>query len=478
MPVVIRALPVAALLALPTVLAFYSGGYFDRPRLVAGIVVWLLVGLAAAVATVVAPRSRPGRLTALGLGLLTLLVGLSILWAPVPDFAQNDLQRLVLYLGALLAAVAFLRGAVGTWVTEPVLGGGVLVVIGYALLGRLLPGIVEQTQSSTAFGRLEQPLTYWNAVGVLAALGVLLAVRVAGDRRRPEWLRCAGAAAAVPLGVGVYLTFSRGALLALAVGLVLLVVLSRERAQLGAAVVSIAGAVFACAAAGLLPAVRTGGGAMHARELEGLAAGAVLVVLMVVVAFAMRRVVRRPEGEPIRAPGLLAGGLVVLLVAGFVFAASGSGDEHGQPRIGADTRRLASFESNRYEYWKVAGNMFLDNPVLGAGSGSFRVIWRRDRPIDDSAVDAHSLYVETAGELGLLGLLALALFVGGAAWTCVRAVRADRQGALGAVAVLAALAVHAGLDWDWEMPAVSLVGLLLLGALIATVDDAEIAAAA
>jgi len=27
--------------------------------------------------------------------------------------------------------------------------------------------------------------------------------------------------------------------------------------------------------------------------------------------------------------------------------------------------------------------------------------------------------------------------------------------------------VHAGLDWDWEMPAVSLVALLLAGALIA-----------
>ena len=41
-----RAVPVAAaacLLAGPTILAFYSGGFFIEPRLVAGIVAWVLV---------------------------------------------------------------------------------------------------------------------------------------------------------------------------------------------------------------------------------------------------------------------------------------------------------------------------------------------------------------------------------------------------------------------------------------------------
>ena len=45
--------------------------------------------------------------------------------------------------------------------------------------------------------------------------------------------------------------------------------------------------------------------------------------------------------------------------------------------------------------------------------------------------------------------------------------------ASGAVAAVAAWAVHAGLDWDWEMPAVTLPVLILLGALIARGEEAE-----
>ena len=48
----------ACLLAAPTVLAFYSGGYFAQPRLIAGIVIWALVLVVAAVG----PAPLPERL--------------------------------------------------------------------------------------------------------------------------------------------------------------------------------------------------------------------------------------------------------------------------------------------------------------------------------------------------------------------------------------------------------------------------------
>ena len=122
--------------------------------------------------------------------------------------------------------------------------------------------------------------------------------------------------------------------------------------------------------------------------------------------------------------------------------------------------------------------MFVAAPVLGDGAGSFRVVWRRERTILDPALDAHSLYIETAAELGLLGLLALALFIGGVAWSGSSVVCARRAEASGALAALAALAVHAGLDWDWEMPAVALIGLLLAGALVAANEEISDAASA
>ena len=93
-------------------------------------------------------------------------------------------------------------------------------------------------RSISAQGRLEQPLTYWNAMGELAALGFVLCAR-AGRRREPA-AAAAGARRpprAAPLGMGLYLSFSRGALFACAAGLVALVVLAPRREQLRALLV-------------------------------------------------------------------------------------------------------------------------------------------------------------------------------------------------------------------------------------------------
>ena len=75
----------ALLLAVPTVLAFFSGGYFAGPRLIAGAVTWALVIAAAWLVPQAWLRQRPGQWALLGLFLLTVLVGLSILWAAQLD---------------------------------------------------------------------------------------------------------------------------------------------------------------------------------------------------------------------------------------------------------------------------------------------------------------------------------------------------------------------------------------------------------
>ena len=416
-------------------------------------------------------RQRPAQVALLGLALLTLLVGLSIFWAPLRSTAQSDLQRLLLYLGAFVAAIALLRGRLGLRVTEPILGGGALLVTCYALAARVFPGLVHESASQSAAGRLEQPLTYWNASGILAAIGLVLLLRVAADSSRAGWLRGASLGAVVPLGVGVYLTFSRGALVGVAVGVILLIVFSRERGQLRTIAVGIGGAVLASVVAALLPAARTLQGSLAAREQEGLILLVGILLLIAATIFVGRLWIDRASEAPLSSSRALAAGLAAVVVLGFIAAAAGNGSSEGQPRFGADTRRLASFESNRYAYWKVAGGMFVAAPVAGDGSGSFRVVWRRERTILDPALDAHSLYIETAAELGLMGLLALALFIGGVGWAGRNVLRAHRAESAGALAALGALAVHAGLDWDWEMPAVALIGLLLAGAVVAANED-------
>ena len=94
------------LLALPTVLAFYSGGFFDKPRLAAAGVVWALVVAVALLLAAATAATRSGRLALLGLFLLCAWVALSFLWAPLGGRAQDDEQRLLLYLGFMIAGVA------------------------------------------------------------------------------------------------------------------------------------------------------------------------------------------------------------------------------------------------------------------------------------------------------------------------------------------------------------------------------------
>src|SRR5215207_9759921 len=227
----VPAVAAACLLAGPTVLAFYSGGFYTEPRLVAAIVFWALVLALAVVGPAPLPRTAPGRLLLAGLVLLTAWSALSLTWAPLGGPAGENVQRLVLYVGALLLAIGALRSPRAMRAAEPALAAGATVVIGYGLAGRLLPGVLELARSETAAGRLEQPITYWNGEGALAAIGLVLCARLAGDPARPRAMRAVAAGAVAPLAAGVYLSYSRGAIAVAILGLVTLVAAARTRSQ-------------------------------------------------------------------------------------------------------------------------------------------------------------------------------------------------------------------------------------------------------
>jgi O-Antigen ligase len=468
----------ALLVGGPTALAFFSGGFFDRPRIVAGLVAWALVVLAALLIARPLPSRLPGRLALGGLALLVGWTALSFTWAPLAGRVEDDLQRLLLYLGFFAAATALLRGPRARRWLEPSLVLGALVVVSYGLSERLLPGLVELDRSFAAAGRLEQPLTYWNAFGILAALGFVLAARIAGDPDRPGPLRGSAAAAGVVLGLGAYLTFGRGALAAVAAGLLVLFALAPDgRSQL-LSVVVITGAVgLAALLASRYPTVKT----LVEGETGDAAAGAWTLIGTLALALAAAALVMREKRWSRKLPALgISRPAAVLTAAGLVLLAGALATavfegkpEAVSPTQRADPSRLGSIDTNRYRYWDVALESWADQPLHGIGSGGFQVEWLKQRDRVDTSGDAHSLYLETAAELGLVGLALLALFLGGVAAALVRLYRVDPRAAVGLAAGLVAWAVHAGLDWDWEMPAVTLPALLLAAAAVAWSEQAE-----
>ncbi len=357
------------------------------------------VGLLAPFA--VLPASIAGRVAVAGLLGLAGWTALSLSWAPLGEAAREDVWRLALYAAVLPLAVVAFRDRRVARALELALALLALVVVGYGLLGDL--GVLDLTSSFAADGRLDQPLSYWNAMGALAAVGVVLCARIAVDRTRQAPLRSSAAVALPPLFAGLYLTYSRGALAAVALGLVTLALVVPEARPLWA----------------------------RADHRWRLAVGWGTVVL-------------------------LAGALVLVAV-----------DRASPPARGATAQRFADIGSNRADYWRVAVDSFAGTPLQGVGTAGFRVEWLRERDVAEGAVDAHSLYLETAAELGAVGLALLAAFVGGVAVCARRLAFEDSALAAGPCAALAVLALHAGIDWDWDLPALGLVGLLLAGAAIA-----------
>jgi hypothetical protein len=482
----------AALVAGPVALAFFSGGFFDRPRdialLVAGVALAVLV--AAAPPSQLVPTHPAARVALVAAAAYAGWIALSANWAPVRDYAGDDAERALLYATVLAAAAIAFRERRAARALEPLAAAGTVIVIGYGLAGRLVPGIVTEHPQRSAVGRLDQPLTYWNATGALAAIGLVLCARVAGDRKRPPAVRAGAAAAAVPLGMGCYLSFSRGALAALAAGLLTLVVLAPTFAQLRAALlVAVAGAAGAIAAAAS-PAVRALEGSAATREREGAIVLAVALVLMALAALAAiveqvrsgRRSLAdraappdrslptdasapdRPLPLPRWAGWATLAAIVALLV---VPIAAAGGRQQAPPATGATNERFASLGSNRYGYWRVAIDAGIDDPLAGVGASGFRVAWLEHRDVDENVRDAHSLELETFAELGLVGVALLAALLGGVALSARAAHRVDPALATGPAAALTAWAFHSAIDWDWEMPALTLVAVVLAGALLA-----------
>jgi len=465
---------VVVLLVGPTVLAFFAGGYFELEQQWAGLIAWALVALSVVLrpgGPGLLPRRLGGRLALAGLTLFALWTLVSFTWAPIKGDAYQAGRMVFAYVGALAAASLLFRVRGAPAVVEPALAAGALVVIGYGISERLLPGLLHFARSTSAQGRLEQPLTYWNAMGELAALGFVLCARLAGDvsRRRP--LRAGAAAACAPLGLGLYITFSRGALFACVAGLLTVAVLAPQREQWKGLLVSLLAGAFAALVAAPLHGVTSLAGGLATRERQGALMLVVLLVIAAVAYGAMLVLTRRPQPGTIRLPrrkGLIA---TVLVCAGLAGAIAVGANEQASRPLSAGATRLVTLQSNRYAYWRVAVRAFRDEPLRGLGAGGWAVYWLRHRPFDEFAQDAHSLPLQTAAELGLVGLLLLTAFVCGVALAARDAYRAAPGLASGPVAALVAYGVHAPLDWDWQMPAVTLVALLLVAVVIVLAES-------
>lgn len=349
----------------------------------------------------------------------------------------------------------------------------------YALATLVLPGRLQAFPPPDGF-QLDAPIGYWNGLGILAAVGALVAWGLAANASARSTR--ALALAAVPMFLTtLYFTFSRGSWVALVLGLGVSIVAERRRLHfLAVFAASVPAAGVALVVSKHSTALSRAGASEHAASVAGHRL-AVVLILCVAGTFALgwaasvyeRRL--HVDDRVRRAIGVFLVGVVLLALAGVVVRAGGpvklvsratASFRAPLPESGGDlNRRLVSLSSNgRSEYWRVAWREVAAHPWLGGGAGSYERYWHRDRRTAYEARNAHNLYLETLAELGPVGLVLLLVALGlpFVAFLRVRGNPAAVAGLSGYVAVLA----HAAIDWDWQLPAVTLAALACGGAVL------------
>ena len=457
-----------------------SGGSAAVPLATAGVSL-LAAAVAAGAALLgalpVARLDRPGRVAVWGAVALAGWTGLSLLWSIAADRSWERLN-LALVLLALLV-LGLLLGAVrdGLRTACLLLAAVVAAALAWALLGVVIPSLAPDADR---VARLREPVGYWNALALLAGVGLGLGLWLAVVPRRA--VRVGGTLLVTAAVVVLLLTQSRAGVIAAAA--VVLLILVRAPARLDAALLLLIGVVPGLAvvayAFGRSPLVEDGAG-RAAREDEAVAFGvALLAGLVAAGAVAALLPVERLVAQHARnvRRALVGVGVVLVLVgAGALVVAVGNpgrwaADQVSGGECANDPGRLTALcDNNRLAWWGDALAIARDHPVRGTGAGTYAIARLRVRDDATAVTEPHSVPLQLLADLGLVGL-ALGLAVGGAALVGVRRSLRRAQGATAWDATaLAALplawGVHALVDYDLDFVAVSGPALLAVGALLA-----------
>jgi O-antigen ligase len=399
-----------------------------------------------------------------------------------------EADRVLVYLAFFLAAflIAQTDERRQRFAEGMAIAAALVILLG--LGSRLLPDVMNVTDSIGSGPRLGYPLGYWNANGAIFGIGVALLLWAS---RQAAWaaLRWLSVALVPAALLALYFTYSRGGLLSLLVASACLIALSRDRLWLLA--------TLAIGAIGALPAV------LAVQERHGLANNLTanqavvdqgLEVLLILLAgtalslllFAALRWEERREGRMTgqalkisRNPAVLkvvALAIAVIAIAGLATVGGRAWDQFSSPDIQFKThdpkQHFADLSgAGRHDFWRVAIDAFGEKPALGHGAGTYQFSWEQHRSIELDVHDAHSLYLEAFAELGALGGILVLALVGALLWCAFAAWRAapypqrERYAAL--LAAMLAFAVGAAFDWFWEIAALGAVFFLAGGVVVA-----------
>ncbi len=409
-----------ALLAAVAAGAKAQGGFYPAGQ--------LLIGALVLVAALRGLRiGRPGwPVVAAG-----LLAGWSLLSAAIAGDVQDGASGAALVIGLHFSYTLVI--GLGTTQRRTLVDGLLVVGAVLALLGMVGVALHRPPLGHLDSGvwRAATTLTYENAAAGLLVPLALVALALCHTHLRR--------AAAVLLLAGAGATLSRGGLLALLVGLVVLLALVDTAAR-RLLVWPLTGAVIAVL--GLLPSVPETAPPRPFVAVAGLLLGLAVATGGPSVSGVTRRTA-----------------LVVaaaLLVGGVTFGNAALRNAGGELL----DKRLTVAQGDRVEMIEAAAREWGDSPVTGVGPGQQWLRWQ-DGTTTKLDRYAHNEYLQVLWKTGLVGLGLLLIWLGRLLLPLLRSDRTALHA--GCLAALAALATASALDFLWHLPLIPLVGVVLIG---------------
>jgi O-Antigen ligase len=456
-------------------LGLVSGGFFPDSVSVAVIAVILIF--------VVRAVSSPTAFSGVGIGFSLVAAALiafatwtliSGSWSGSPARAVFEYNRMLLYTAVFVLSGVLGRSAIRARV---LLYGVTVVSVGISAVAAatwVLPDLLP-VASDVGRERLSWPTSYWNATGLIAALGLVWASSLSCSSSEPARVRVLAAMGAPLAAATLIFTVSRGAVAVAALGMVLAVVTIRSSATPGGLITlvpAIAVSVVISLALSGLNVDKPMAHAVHAGHRT-----AILLAGVAVAAAAMRMALLALDVRlaRARAPWTLAQlrvglavGAAVFVVAFLILGGPSAVRTAVHKFVAPETQvvngnlparqRLTQLGSNgRVGEWRVAfDDGFLRHPLKGIGAGTYATLSTRYSTTFHRVLNAHSLYIEELAELGIIGgALLVASIASMLIALAFRARGAERHVWAALLAGSVMWALHAGVDWDWQMPAVT-----------------------
>ncbi len=414
---------------------------------------------------------------------------LSLLWAGSAGSALESSNKLLLYL-----ATAWVI-SLAPWTSRSAavfLGAWALAIAGVCAWSLTSALGASELSGYLLEWRYEHPIGYSNGTAALAVLAFWPALMLASRPDVPVLGQSVFLAAAVFLIEFSLLPQSRGSVVGLVLGGLVLFAIAPDRLRLvtrlvvvGAAVALAGPAIFDVFSAGrdgerVIPVLHDAGAKIGWTVLLAAVAGLALALA--------DRLWHPSAGVATGARRMGAVALALVILGGVALALanrehiSDEASEEWQVFKGGDSTSAESestrlgnlaYNRERSDYYRVAVDLFEEAPLAGVGAGNFERRYTAERREPKHSRYAHSIWLRALSDTGAIGLLLLVAAVCAAlVGTLARLRRLDRGArwtVAASVAATGSFLSHATFDWVEEIPAIAApaFGMLFLGVTLA-----------